>query len=85
MFTLISAPYFTKVLTNEGKLKWASELQEKFPMVLHVLVNFLRLKMNFRIAGGLGKFKMINFETMMLGRDWTYQPGRRFSLAIIDL
>jgi hypothetical protein len=39
----------------------------------------------FRIVGGSGKFKMINSETMMLGKDWTYQLGRRLSLAIMDL
>jgi hypothetical protein len=85
LLTLISAPYFAKRLTNEGKLKRASEFQENFPVVLYVLVNFLRLKMNFRIVGGSGKFKMINSETMMLGKDWTYQLGRRLSLAIMDL
>jgi hypothetical protein len=54
-------------------------------MVLHVLSNFLRLKKNFKVAGGLGKFRTINSETMMLGRNWTYQTGRRLSLAIMDL
>jgi hypothetical protein len=53
--------------------------------VLHVLSNFLRLKKNFKVAGGLGKFRTINSETMMLGRDWTYEKGRRLSLAIMDL
>jgi hypothetical protein len=66
-------------LTNEGKLKKASEFQEKFPVVLHVLVNFLRLKKNFKVAGGSRKFRTLNSETMMLGRDWTYQPGNGFS------
>jgi hypothetical protein len=54
-------------------------------VVLHVLVNFLRLKKNFRVAGGLGKFRTLNSETMRPGRDWTYQPGRQLSLAIMDL
>jgi hypothetical protein len=45
----------------------------------------LRLKKNFRVAGSLGKFKTLNSETMKLGRDWTYQPGRRLFLAIMDL
>jgi hypothetical protein len=56
-----------------------------FPVVLHVLSNFLRLKKNFKVAGGSGKFRTINSETMMLGRDWTYEMGRRLSLAIMDL
>ena len=38
--------YFAKRLTNEGKLKCASEFQEKFPNVLLFLCNFLRLKSN---------------------------------------
>jgi hypothetical protein len=85
LHTIIPAPYFTKRLTNEGKLKRASEFHEKFLVVLHVLSNFLRLKKNFKVAGGSGKFKTINSETMMLGRDWTYQMGRWLSLAIMDL
>jgi hypothetical protein len=84
LLTIIPALYFAKRLTNEGKLKRALEFQEKFLVVLHVLVNFLRLKKNFRMAGGSGKFRTLNSETMMLGRDWTYQPGRRLSLAIMD-
>jgi hypothetical protein len=54
-------------------------------VVLHVFVNFLRLKKNFRVAGGLEKFRTLNSETMMLGRDSTYQLERRLSLAIMDL
>jgi hypothetical protein len=38
-------------------------------VVLHVLVNFLRLKKNFKVVGSSGKFKTLNSETMMLGRD----------------
>jgi hypothetical protein len=85
LLSIILAPYFAKRLTNKGKLKRASEFQEKFPMVLHVLSNFLRLKKNFKVAGGSGKFRTINYETMMIGREWTYQTGRRLSLAIMDL
>jgi hypothetical protein len=85
LLNIIPAPYFAKRLTNEGKLKRASEFQEKFPVVLHVLSNFLRLKKNFKVAGGLGKFRTINSETMLLRRDWTYKTGRRLSLAIMDL
>jgi hypothetical protein len=72
-------------MINEEKLKRASEFQEKFPMVLHELMNFLRLKKNFKVAGGSRKFRTLNSETIMLGRDWTYQPGRWLSLAIMDL
>ena len=53
LFTIIPAPYFAKRLINEGKLKRALEFQEKFPVVLHVLSNFLRLKKNFKVASGL--------------------------------
>ena len=44
LFFQIPAIYFAKCLTNEGKLKCASEFQEKFPKVLYFLRNFLRLK-----------------------------------------
>jgi hypothetical protein len=60
--TIIPAPYFTKRLTNEGKLKRVLEFQEKFLVVLHELVNFVRLKKNFRVAGGSGKFMTLNSE-----------------------
>jgi hypothetical protein len=85
LLTIISTTYFAKRLTNKGKLKRASEFQEKFSVVLHVLSNFLRLKKNFKVVGGSVMFRTINSETMMLGRDWTYQTGRRLSLAIMDL
>ena len=85
LLTIIPAPYLAKGLTNEGKLKRVSEFQQKFPMVLHVLLNLLRLKKNFKVTSGLGKFKTINSETMMLGRDWTYEIGRWLSVAIMDL
>jgi hypothetical protein len=54
-------------------------------VVLHVLSNFLRLKKNFKVANGSGKFRTINSKTMLLGRDWTYETGRRLSLVIMDL
>ena len=85
LLTIIPASYFAKRLTNKGKLKRVSEFQDKFLVVLHVLPNFLRLKKNFKVAGGLEKLKIINSETMMLGRNWTYQMGRWLSLAIMDL
>ena len=53
--------------------------------MLHVLSYFLRLKKNFKVAGGLEKFMTINSKTMILGRDWTYETGRQLSLAIMDL
>jgi hypothetical protein len=46
--------------------------------VLHVLSNFLRLKKNFKVAGGSGKFRTINFETMMLGRVGPTKRGGGF-------
>ena len=44
--------YFSKRLTNEGKLKRASEFQEKFPDVLSFFRNFLRVKSNLRPCTG---------------------------------
>jgi hypothetical protein len=85
LLTIIPASYFAKQLINEGKLKRASEFQQKSPVVLQVFSNFLRLKKNFKVASGSGKFRTINSETMMLGRDWTYETRRWLSLAIIDL
>jgi hypothetical protein len=62
-----------------------SEFHEKFPVVLYVLSNFLRLKKNCKVAGGSGMVRIINSEIMMFGRDCTYETGRRLSLAIMDL
>ena len=53
--------------------------------MLHVLSDFLRLKKNFKVAAGSRRFRTINSETIMLGRDWTYKTGRQLSLAIMDL
>ena len=44
MLYLPGNQYFSKRLTNEGKLKRASEFQEKFPDALTIFHNFLRLK-----------------------------------------
>ena len=49
---LLGSQYFSKRLTNEGKLKRASEFQEKFPDVLSFFRNFLRLKSNLRLRTG---------------------------------
>jgi hypothetical protein len=77
---------FCKVSNKRGEAEEGVRVpEEKFPVVLHVLSNVLRLKKNFKVAGGSGKFRTINSETMMLGRDWSYQLGRRLSLAIMDL
>ena len=43
---LLGNQYFAKRLTNKGKLKRASEFQEKFLDMLLFLRNFLRLKSN---------------------------------------
>ena len=45
---LSGSQYFSKRLTNEGKLKRASEFEEKFPDVLLFFQNFLQLKLNLR-------------------------------------
>jgi hypothetical protein len=81
----IPTTYFAKRLMNEAKLKRAFEFQEKFPEVLHILRNFLRLKMNFREAGGSGKFKTLDVESMDIHGLWTYQPDKRLLLALMDL
>ena len=44
--------YFAKQLTNEGKLKYAREFQEKFPDMLLFVRNFLRLKSNLAPSAG---------------------------------
>jgi hypothetical protein len=85
LLCVIPAAYFAKRLTNEGKLKRACEFQEKFPEVLHFLRNFLRLKNNFSVLGGSAKFRTLKHDSLEFGRDWTYEPGKRLSFALLDL
>jgi hypothetical protein len=53
--------------------------------VLHFLRNFLRLKNNFSVSGGSAKFRTLKRDFLEFGRDWTYQPGKRLSFALLDL
>jgi hypothetical protein len=85
LLCVIPAAYFAKCLTNEGKLKRACEVQEKFPEVLHFLWNFLRLKNNFSVSGGSAKFRTLNHDSLEFGRDWIYQPRNHLSFALFDL
>jgi hypothetical protein len=85
LLCVIPRVYFAKRLTNEGKLKRACEFQEKFPEVLHFLRNFLRLKNNFSVSGGSAKFRTLKHDSLEFGRDWTYEPGKRLSFALLDL
>jgi hypothetical protein len=79
------ALYFAKRLTNKVKQKIAYEFQEKFCEVLHLLRNFLRLKKSFRVARGSVNFRTLNGDSMEFGRNWTYMPGKRILLALMDL
>ena len=77
--------YFAKCLTNEGKLKRACEFHEKFPEVLHFLWNFLRMKNNFSVSGSSAKFKTLKRDLLEFRRDWTYEPRKWLSFALLDL
>jgi hypothetical protein len=85
LLCVIPGTYFAKRLTNEGKLKRACGFQEKFPEVLHFLRNFLRLKNNFSFSSGSAKFRTLKRDSLKFGRDWTYEPGKRLSFALLDL
>jgi hypothetical protein len=85
LLCVILATYFAKRLTNEGKLKCACGFQEKFPEALHFLRNFLRLTNNFSVSGGFAKFRTLKRDSLEFGRDWTYQPRKHLSFAILDL
>jgi hypothetical protein len=61
------------------------EFQEKFPEVLYFLQYFLRLKNNFSVSGGSTKFRTLKRDSLEFRRDWTYQPGKQLSLALLDL
>jgi hypothetical protein len=76
LLCVIPGAYFAKRLTNEGKLKRA---------LLHFLRNFLRLKNNFSVSGGSAKFRTLKRDSLEFGRDWTYEPTKRLSFALLDL
>ena len=61
--------YFSKQLTNEGKLKRASEFQEKFLEVLLFLPNFLRLKSNLGPSTGFIRLGAQDRVSLALTRD----------------
>jgi hypothetical protein len=85
LLSYIPVTYFAKRLMNEVKLKHACEFQEKFPKVLHILRNFLRLKIRFRVSGGSAKFRVLNSESMEFGAPWAYSSNKRMSLILMDL
>ena len=85
LLCVIFGVYLAKCLTNEGKLKCACEFQEKFLEMLHFLQNFLRINNNFSVSGGSAKFRTLKRDSLEFGRDWTYEPRKRLSFALLDL
>ena len=77
--------YFAKRLMNEGKLKHASEFQEKFPDVLLFLCNFLRLKSNLAPNVGFIRLRAQDRVLLALSRDWNYDNQPQLGLAVMDL
>ena len=77
--------YFSKRLTNEGKLKRAREFYEKFPDVLPFLRNFLRLKSNLGKITGAIKLRTQDSVSMALSRDISYQAHKVLGFALMDL
>ena len=77
--------YFAKRLSNEGKLKRASEFQEKFPHVLKFFRNFLRLKCN--IAQGTRSVLLRSQDSILLAlpKKWTYNDRKVAALGLMDL
>jgi hypothetical protein len=45
----------------------------------------LRLKNNFNVLGGSAKFRILKRDSLEFGRDWTYQPRKCLSFALLDL
>ena len=40
---------------------------------------------HFSILDGSAKFKTLKLDSLEFGRDWTYEPRRRLSFALLDL
>ena len=82
---LPGSQYFAKQLTNEGKLKRASQFQEKFPDMLLFLRNFLRLKSNLAPSAGHIRLRAQDRVSLALSRDWNYDDQPQLGLGVMDL
>ena len=77
--------YFSKRLMNEGKLKCASEFQEKFPAVLSFFQNFLRLRANSRPYTGYIRLMAQDSISLSLLREWSYVKESPLGFGVMDL
>ena len=77
--------YFSKRLTNEGKLRRASEFQEKFPNVLSFFCNFLRVKSNLRPRTGHIRLRAQDSVSLSLLREWSHNEEVVPSFGLMDL
>ena len=77
--------YFSKRLTNEGKLKRANEFQEKFPDVLSIFRNFLSVKANLRPCTRHIRLRAQDSMSLSLLREWSYDEEVVPSFGFIDL
>ena len=82
---LPGSQYFSKRLTNEGKLKRASEFQEKFPNVLSFFQNFLQLKSNLRPRTGHIRLSGQDSVLLSLLREWNYNDDLVAGFGLMDL
>ena len=85
MLYLPGNQYFSKRLTNEGKLKCASEFQEKFPDALTIFRNFLRLKSNQRARSGHIRLRAQESVSLSLLREWAYNDKKVAGFGMMDL
>ena len=85
MLYLSGNQYFSKTLTNEGKLKHASEFQEKFPDALTIFRNFLKLKSNQRAQSGHIRLRAQESVFLSLLREWAYNDKKVAGFSMMDL
>ena len=43
------------------------------------------MKKNFSVSSGSAKFRTLKRDSLEFGRDWTYEPGKQLSFALLDL
>ena len=77
--------HFLKRLTNVGKLKRASEFQEKFPNVLSFFHNFLRVKSNLRPCTGHIRLRAQDSVSPSLLRESSYDEEVVPSFGLMNL
>ncbi len=85
LLTVPPSLYFALRLTNEGKLKRASELQQKYPQVLPFFRKFLHSKENLSPQTGFIRFRTQDSVSLGFHKNWEYNSEKALGFGLMDL